>query len=424
MLRVVMVRLRSAAGASGPLLRVLEASLMRRSCGIGAVRSPLRAAAIIMVLATIAGCGSGAASSTSNTASPSSEPKDVVWLCRPGVSPDPCTNSLDATSVAGNGQAKTVSASPATNPPIDCFYVYPTVSTEPPTNANLDIQPQETGVAIAQASRFSQVCRVFAPMYPQATLGDIGNTPPDQDVETAYTGLLTAWDYYLHDLSEGRGFVIIGHSQGAEIVTKLVQQEIDPNPTLRKRLVSTIILGGNLLVKTGQREGGFFQHIPTCDSASETACAIAYSSFYEEPPSDSRFGRAEQGPGVVIAALPPAGTPVEVACVNPAGLLGQSTLDSYFPTASSPAETALHWWPEVNEPTEWVTFPGLYSAQCMNTGGAQWINITVHQGSVARPTVQESLGLTWGLHLSDVNLFVGDLVRVVGKESAAYPSGH
>jgi Protein of unknown function (DUF3089) len=378
------------------------------------------AGVILVLLVTLMGCDSSSASTTSTTAPKSAMPADVVWLCRPGVTPDPCTDSLDATSVDGQGQSTFVAASPAKNPKIDCFYVYPTVSTETTPNANLTIQPQEIGAAVAQASRFSQVCRVFAPMYPQATTGDIGATPPDQEVETAYAGLLKAWDYYINDLNDGRGFVLIGHSQGAEVVTNLIQKEIDPNPTLRKRMVSAIVLGGNVLVKAGERVGGFFQHIPTCDSDTETSCVIAYSSFYGEPPSNSRFGRAEEGPGVVIATLPPKGTPVEVACVNPAGLLDESTLESYFPTDSSPAETALNWWPQVSEPTTWVTYPGLYSAECMNSGGAQWINITVNQGTVTRPTVQESLGPTWGLHLSDVNLFVGDLVRVVGIEAASY----
>jgi pimeloyl-ACP methyl ester carboxylesterase len=385
---------------------------------------PLRLTVVIGVLAGLALAASGCSSTPSGGAAAQTsippQPKDVVWLCRPGVAPDPCTDSLTATSVNGAGQSTTLQAQPATDPKIDCFYVYPTVSEEPGPNANLVVQPQETGAAIAQVSRFSQACRVYAPMYPQATLSDIGPTPPNAEEETAYQGLLKAWNYYINYLNDGRGFVIIGHSQGAELATNLVQKLIDPNAALRKRLVSAVILGGNLLVKTGQRTGGFFENIPTCATATETGCVIAYSTFYQEPPSDSRFGRAEQGPGAKIATLPPAGTPVEVACVNPAQLLGQSTLDSYFPTASSPAETALHWWPSVNEPTTWVTFPGLYSGQCMNTGGAQWLQITVHQGPVARPTVSETLGPTWGLHLSDANLLSGDLVSVVQKEAVAY----
>ncbi len=82
------------------------------------------------------------------------------------------------------------------------------MSKEKTTNANLDIQPQEVGVAIAQASPFSQACNVYAPMYPQGTLNDIGNSPANTPEETAYNGLLKAWNYYITYLNHGRGFVL------------------------------------------------------------------------------------------------------------------------------------------------------------------------------------------------------------------------
>ncbi len=69
-----------------------------------------------------------------------------------------------------NGRTTVVDPKPAKNPPIDCFYVYPTVSGQPGPNADLTIDPEETAVAETQASRFSQVCRVYAPMYPQLTV--------------------------------------------------------------------------------------------------------------------------------------------------------------------------------------------------------------------------------------------------------------
>jgi hypothetical protein len=53
---------------------------------------------------------------------------------------------------------------------IDCFYVYPTISGEPTINANLSVGFRERKVATARAARFSQVCRVYAPVYRQITL--------------------------------------------------------------------------------------------------------------------------------------------------------------------------------------------------------------------------------------------------------------
>ena len=50
-----------------------------------------------------------------------------VWLCRPGRQ-DACSASQDATIVAVDGTLTREAFHPAKNPPIDCFYVYPTVS--------------------------------------------------------------------------------------------------------------------------------------------------------------------------------------------------------------------------------------------------------------------------------------------------------
>ena len=55
----------------------------------------------------------------------------------------------------------------------DCFYVYPTVSTETSANADLTVQPAERAAAIVQASRFSQRCTVWAPMYRQVTVAGL-----------------------------------------------------------------------------------------------------------------------------------------------------------------------------------------------------------------------------------------------------------
>ncbi len=55
-----------------------------------------------------------------------------------------------------NGASFVEHAKPAKKPPIDCFYVYPTVSSQFTMNANLEIGPEEKQIAIDQASRFSQ----------------------------------------------------------------------------------------------------------------------------------------------------------------------------------------------------------------------------------------------------------------------------
>ena len=179
---------------------------------------------------------------------------------------DPCASDLDYTIVTGSGRTRTVSASPTTRPKIDCFYVYPTVSTQPTPNANLDLDPQETAVAVAQAARFSQVCNVYAPLYRQITLAVLAGAAhvTAADEALAYSDVLNAWKTYLADDNNGRGFAVIGHSQGAGILIKLLQDEVDDDPGVRARLVSAIILGGNVTVPVDRTVGGSFRHIPAC----------------------------------------------------------------------------------------------------------------------------------------------------------------
>jgi hypothetical protein len=333
----------------------------------------------------------------------------TVWLCKPGLANDPCTSRLTATVENADGATSVVNPKVAKTPPIDCFYVYPTVSNEPTVNANLVIQPAETNVAISQASRFSQYCKVYAPMYRQLTLGAILGSPRPtaQDLAEAYTSLQSAFlDYLRHD-NHGRGIVFIGHSQGSAILIQLLKRQVDLKPAVRRLLVSALLMGGNVTVPIGQTVGGDFAHIPACTSKTETGCVVAYSSFDQTPPANSLFGRV--GQGVSALSGQHQDSSLQVLCVNPAAPGGgAANLEPYFPTGTGQSEP-------------WVSYPDLYKARCMNEGGASWLQVNaISTPGDTRPVVSETLGPTWGLHVVDVNIALGDLVSLVGSESAAY----
>jgi hypothetical protein len=340
-------------------------------------------------------------------------PSNTVWLCRPGQTPDPCASSRAATSVAGSGATR-VAPSP-TSPSagrFDCFYVYPTVSTEPGTNADLAIQPAERAAAIVQASRFSQRCTVWAPMYRQVTVAGLGHAGT-ASLAVAYTSLLSAWrDYLAHD-NHGRPVIFIGHSQGSAMLIRLLQTQVDPSSSLRKRMVTAILLGGNVQVPTGRLVGGTFRNIPACSAAGQTRCVIAYSSFGSPPPANSLFGRA--GSGVSLLSGQGGAGSEQVVCVNPVNFSSRvATLQPFFVSAT--ARTT-----GVRVLTPWVTFASLYTAQCRQSGGASWLQVTATPVAAdPRPTVSASLGPSWGYHLDDVNLALGNLVTDVGLQEAAY----
>jgi hypothetical protein len=344
----------------------------------------------------------------------------TVWLCRPGLANDPCTSDLTATVETAKGHDRTEHASPAKHPKVDCFYAYPTVSGQAGPNADLTIDPEETAVAMQQAARFSQVCRVFAPMYPQLTIPAIVTPPADQAAASAiaYAGVLSAWQDYLANDNGGRGVILIGHSQGSFHLTRLIQEQLDANPTLRKQLVSALLLGGNITVKSGADVGGDFQNVPACRTSKQTGCVVAYSSFDNPPPADSLFGR----PGGVGGGG--GGSDLQVLCVNPVSPKAGTKplgLEPYFQTMPFPGFLGPFAVPVPSAPTPWVRFPDLYRAHCEQANGATWLQIDdIGSSSDMRPRVSDTLGPTWGLHLVDVNIALGDLVRLARRQAAAY----
>lgn len=380
---------------------------------------------LVGVLAASCGGSSSAPTATATAvtglpvgASPSGA--ETVWLCRPGIPDNPCESDLETTVVSADGTTSVERAAPAPDPPIDCFYVYPTVSGQQSLNATLQIDPEERAIAVSQAARFSQVCRVYAPMYRQLTLSAItgggGDAAAGRDI--AYGDVRSAWKEYLDRYNEGRGVVLIGHSQGTFMLTRLIASEVDPNPAVRDRLVSALLIGGNVKVAAGRDFGGDFQNVPACRSADQTGCVVAYSSFSQPPPPDSLFGRVGVGPSAAQAA---AGD-IEVLCVNPASPAGGSgELRPYFPTSAFPGGLGRLLGPTPAVPTPWVAYPGLYTARCERAGGANWLQVdTTNVAGDRRPVVSQTIGPTWGLHLYDVNIALGNLVDLVRQQAAAF----
>jgi hypothetical protein len=366
---------------------------------------------------------------TAQTPAPSAAGDDYgnpdIWLCRPGRQ-DACTVPQDATIIAADGKFTHEAFHPAKNPPIDCFYVYPTVSAEATGNSDLVINAPEKSVVNAQFARFASRCRLFAPMYRQVTLtalrAMIAGKPIPVDRELGYNDVLAAWNYYLAHDNKGRGFVLVGHSQGSGVLTQLIKNEIDGKP-IQSRLVSAILMGTSLPVPKGADVGGAFKHIPVCHSMSQIGCVIAYADFRATvpPPANSRFGKAPEG--------------MQAVCANPAALSGGSgMLDAYLSpgrisTGSDAAPEPFAWTdPAKPVDTPFVKVPGLLSAECVLDEHGSYLAVTLHPtpggarvNDISGDVVVNGQVLQdWGLHLIDANLTMGNLMAVVADESKTY----
>ena len=151
---------------------------------------------------------------------------------------------MTTTVIQANGASTVERFTANKNAPVDCFYVYPTVSNQLTPTATATAEPENVSIAKYQAARFSTQCRMFAPLYRQTTfVGIVARMLLPS--ETSYQDVKAAWREYLAKDNRGRGFVLVGHSQGTLMLRRLIREEIDGNRALRKRFVGGVLMGGN-----------------------------------------------------------------------------------------------------------------------------------------------------------------------------------
>ncbi|MCQ8186464.1 DUF3089 domain-containing protein [Parvularcula maris] len=344
------------------------------------------------------------------------------WLCYPGRE-DICTEDLSATVIEADGETSVVDFPTARDPEVDCFYVYPTVSGDPSPMSDLEADETEEGVTRTQFAPFRTVCRTFAPVYRQVSIQGLrqlfAGSNKGINPAMAYGDVAAAFAYYLENENDGRPFVLVGHSQGTNILTSLIAREIDGKP-VQERMLSAMLIGFNVAVdESGDR--GSFKNLAPCKDERETGCVISYVSFKSDapPPQDARFGRpAEEG--------------TEVLCTNPGDLggSGPAALDAILPAAAygTSGRPPAPWVKGQEIKTPFVKVPGLISGSCMKEDGASFLLISVDADPDDPRTddiggevqVAGTILRSWGLHLHDVGLAQGDLIGLVESQAAAY----
>lgn len=342
------------------------------------------------------------------------------WLCRPGRQ-DACAVDLTTTVVRADGTMAREEWRADPNAPIDCFYVYPTVSTDPGMNSDMTPDEAELRTVYQQFARFGSACRLYAPSYRQVTLAGLrerrAGGATNLDRGPAVEDVRAAFRHYLAEDNDGRGFVLIGHSQGASVLRSVLAQEIEGQP-VQNRLVSALLIGTTIPVARGSDVGGTFRTVPLCRARTQTGCLIAYSAFRATapPPENTLFGRVDDP---ALAA----------ACTNPAALEGGSgDLHAHLSTSGltivgagrggAPTWVASG----ATVATPFVSAPGLLTARCTSNEYATYLEVTVH-GNPADPRVDDIRGdLTpqWGLHLVDMNVAMGNLVDLVSAQSTSW----
>ncbi len=341
------------------------------------------------------------------------------WLCLPGRR-DVCSTPLATTALGPDGYGLSGPSAVAANSGVDCFVVYPTISRD--RGLNSDLAPgddEEKAIAASQFARFAGACRMYAPVYRSMTLGAITYAATGGDVtgpaRLAYRDVASAFRTYLERHNKGRPFVLIGHSQGSLMLQQLIANDIEGKPVARAMKLA-IIPGYNLLVPQGRRVGGTLRSTPLCASPVETGCVLSWVSYRERnaPPEGAIFGIANR-PGMTVA------------CTNPArpGAAGWVALDSYWNTRSGVPVPGgpIQWSTEGRPLTPYVRTEGLAFARCINAGPRGYLSIRTNADPADQRTdrIGGEVGLLgmfvpgWGMHLADMQLAQGDLVRRVAE---------
>jgi len=364
---------------------------------------------VMAMLVAAGGAGGAAQAAPPPAAAAASAAIDYAqpasWLCRPGQE-QACTTDLDALVIDAQGTRTPQKFVSAAQPPIDCFYVYPTVSLEQTPYADMTPSAEVVSTARAQAGRLASRCRLFVPLYRQMTLAGLVQDMAAHktlDFGPPYADVAAAWAQYLAHDNHGRGVVLIGHSQGTILLQRLIAEQIDGKPA-QAHLVAAFLAGDPaLVVPQGAKLGGTFQHIPLCDAAGQTGCVYAWGSYLAGATDVARVFGHSPGGGLVAGCVDPAA---------PAG--GKGLLKAYLPRPSiAPA----------SDPS-WIEAVGQISANCLADAQGDVLAITVEPSRFADLlTTSFSRGgrdPTWGLHRLDLALPQGNILDDIDAETASW----
>lgn len=399
----------SVHAALGALVVVSVFSCTKETTGSSSGQAPATTSAPLGTTPTPAG-GSAPGSSAQSTPAKYAGFDDPLyakgenWLCGPGIATDDrCLRAdLDVTVVKADGTTELRRSTTASDAGFDCFYVYPTVNfTGGPNDETMAADTAvEDAVTRAQAARFREVCRVYAPLYRQLTLGGFGASGREQAQAMAYGDVRNAFRQYMANWNGGRPVLLIGHSQGSGLLDRLMRDEFDGDSEMRGKLVSAMLIGGFSSVATGQDAGGSFENIPKCSKPDQTRCVIGFNTVaIDTPESDlQRWGGTEPGK--------------QRLCTAPASLGGG-------PGRVTPIVATQG----TEHPTPWVEYPQALIAKCRANNNLVTMLITAAPGDPRDLGDRIRNVPGWGLHINELNLTHGDLISIARQQGTSAIGG-
>ena len=130
---------------------------------------------------------------------------------------------------------------------MDVFYLYPTAwnnnSSQPAWSA-IDDPSMLVMAPLAferQATALEAAGNVFAPFYRQYNSSPVNRLENIASIPTM--DAVAAFDYYIQHFNNKRPFILVGHSQGATVLSNLLAGYMGLHPDVLSRMVAAYIIG-------------------------------------------------------------------------------------------------------------------------------------------------------------------------------------
>jgi hypothetical protein len=162
---------------------------------------------------------------------------------------------------------------------VDCFYVHPTGYYGSLWNEPVGHAPSDRHLRLwmlpTQASVFNRSCRIFSPVYRQATIHAflLSRASGRAALDLAFSDVKRAFANFLNRI-DGRPFVVAGHSQGSHHLLRLLVECVDAEPSVAKRLVCAYVVG----VRVPLEAVASLRHLHVSRSADDINCIVGWDT--------------------------------------------------------------------------------------------------------------------------------------------------
>jgi pimeloyl-ACP methyl ester carboxylesterase len=137
---------------------------------------------------------------------------------------------------------------PAVTEKVDIFYLYPTAWTSTdPDNPHVCAIDEPTMLTQApeafarQATAFETVGNIYAPFYRQDNGSSINRLEVIAGIPTL--DAVAAFDYYIKHFNNNRSYILVGHSQGATVLSNLLSEYMKNHPDIYSRMIAAYVIG-------------------------------------------------------------------------------------------------------------------------------------------------------------------------------------